>query len=508
MFSGFFQGNKTSSGAVTNASPVGLDTKGPRNAVERLATHVNKSPILITFAIICVLILGTTIALMAKKSSGPAPVKVEPSGDNALVKNTQISLQESAREQAAHPPIPPAAATSSAVTGQAVSTASVTHPSAPVTTVAAPLPAQGAPTAADAQQPSPQVMALEDALKAPLSSRGSSMPAVAAPQIPSEAEALQQAVKSAGVHLPEAETPSSAADYNTHLLRRPVSPFEVLAGSTIPAVLETGIDSDLPGQITALVSQPVYSSVSGAYVLIPAGTKIVGTYASSPKMGQNRVFVAWTQLIFPNGTTMNLSGFPGASPRGYAGFEDEVDDHTWSIFKNALLISLIQTGISLSQPGYGSVGTTNAQAISPAQVAEQNLANTFGQAEADLLQNSINVSPTLKIRPGYTFGVTVTKTLIFPGPYRSVVAPQSTEPQAVAAAAIPNPYQTGAFPAGNSQPQPTGSSASISSMLQQLTQGIPAALTQGKSSAAVAPETPGMSAISGAQAPITGSFAP
>ncbi|MGC8467826.1 MAG: TrbI/VirB10 family protein [Acidithiobacillus sp.] len=229
-------------------------------------------------------------------------------------------------------------------------------------------------------------------------------------------------------------------------MRRPISPFEIDAGSVIPAVLETGINSDLPGTITALVSRNVWASASGAYLLIPAGTKLVGTYASSPKMGQSRVFVAWTELQFPNGTSMDLSAFPGTSPRGYAGFHDLVDDHTWGIFKNALLISLIQTGISLSQPGYGSAGINGTQAISPSQVAEQNLANTFGQAEAQMLQSALNVSPTLKIRPGYAFNVLVPKTLVFPGPYRSVVTPGTPRSLKVAAPALANPYITGQFP--------------------------------------------------------------
>ncbi len=96
--------------------------------------------------------------------------------------------------------------------------------------------------------------------------------------------------------------------YSTHLVHKEASPFELLQGTAIPVKLETGIKSDLPGEITAVVRHPVYNSVSGAYVLIPAGSKLVGTCQSKIMAGTACVSVAWTQILFSNGTYMNVGG--------------------------------------------------------------------------------------------------------------------------------------------------------------------------------------------------------
>ncbi len=207
--------------------------------------------------------------------------------------------------------------------------------------------------------------------------------------------------------------------YSAHLVHKEVSPYELLQGTVIPAVLETGIKSDLPGMITAIVRNPVYSSQSGADVLIPAGSKLIGTYSNRIIAGDTRVAVAWTRVLFPNGTYIKLGkGMPGASNGGYSGFHDLVDNHTWAIFRSALLLSIIDIGMAVSSPQQ----TATANGVVTGNVAlaegEQGLAQTFGQAEAQLLQREINIAPTLTIPSGYPFAVVVTKDLVFPGPYR------------------------------------------------------------------------------------------
>lgn len=207
--------------------------------------------------------------------------------------------------------------------------------------------------------------------------------------------------------------------YGHHLVRKEVSPYELLQGTVIPAVLETGIKSDIAGEITAIVSHPVYNSVSGAYVLIPAGSKLVGTYSNKIVAGDTRVAVAWTRIEFPNGTYLNLGkGMPGASASGYSGFHDLVDNHTWAIFRSALLLSVIDIGMAVSSPQQ----TTSANGVVSGNVAladgEQGLAQTFGEAEAQLLQREINIAPTLTIPTGYPFNVVVTKDMVFPGAYQ------------------------------------------------------------------------------------------
>jgi len=439
-FSDFFQG-KDKAIPASQETPTGLNLQGPRHAASRMATYVNSRPIWLAGGIIAVLIFGAAIAMHQSKNQS-LPPKVHTDANKDLIKNEQVNLENEARVST-----PPASQVTSASSSAAAPTESTSSPSTALPPQTAPAPASEPAAPA---QPSPQMTAVESALKAGL---GSNQPTgnITPPAIPSDAQALKMALSQASQAEAAAhpQGPASLADYNPHLVRKPVSPYQINAGSVIPATLISGINSDLPGTITALVSQNVYASASGAYLLIPAGTRLVGTYGSNPKTGQRRVFVAWTQLIFPNGTTMDLSGFPGTSPRGYAGFSDEVDDHTWSIFKNALLISLIQTGMSIAQPGYGSAGMSSTQAITPTQVAEQNLANTFGQAEAQMLQSAVNVSPTLIIPPGYTFNVLIPKTLVFPGPYRHDVAPSTTQVLKSAQAPLANPYLTGSFPQSN-----------------------------------------------------------
>ena len=205
--------------------------------------------------------------------------------------------------------------------------------------------------------------------------------------------------------------------YSSHLDRREVSPWELLQGAVIPAILETGIKSDLAGEVTAVVAHPVYNSLNAAYVLIPAGSRLIGYYRSGAVMGQTRVGVEWTRIEFPNGTYIRLSNMPGTSPRGYAGFKDLVNNHTWEIFKNALLLSFIDVGMSIASPTSSSTNTTGVTGNEALQDGEQSLAQTFGQAESQLFQKYINIAPTITIRPGYAFNVVVTQDLVFPGPY-------------------------------------------------------------------------------------------
>lgn len=220
------------------------------------------------------------------------------------------------------------------------------------------------------------------------------------------------------------------------LVTREISPFEVLQGSVIPAVLESGIKSYLPGEITAVVSRDVYSSVNGATLLIPAGARLVGTYDSQTTLGVNRLMVAWTRIEFPNGTTIDLPGFGASGGKGYAGFAGEVNNHTWLIFKNALLMSIVDAGMAVASPTSTSSNTTGVTGNQALQDSEQSLSQTFGQAEAQLLQKYINIAPTITIHAGYPFNVVATKDLVFPGPYNPAM---QTGPGVVTPAVAPKP---------------------------------------------------------------------
>ena len=192
------------------------------------------------------------------------------------------------------------------------------------------------------------------------------------------------------------------------------SPYELHAGSVIPAVLLTGINADLPGTIVAQVRNDVFDSVTGRSLLIPRGTRLVGTYDNRIVQGQRRVLVAWTRLLYPDGSSVDLLGMPGTDEAGYAGFGANVDEHLNKVFTSALLLSIIGAGAQLSQPQQSSslyaapsVGQTIAGAVG------QQIGNTSIQ----LTQRQLEVPPTLEVPPGYLFNVLVDRDIVLTGPY-------------------------------------------------------------------------------------------
>ena len=192
----------------------------------------------------------------------------------------------------------------------------------------------------------------------------------------------------------------------------PASRYELFAGSVIPAVLVTGIQSDLPGSITALVRQTIYDSRHPDVVLIPQGTRLMGLYTSEIAYGQRRVLVAWNRLIFPNGETLELGGMEGTDRIGEAGFADQVNNHTVRIFGSAILMSLLGVSAELSQPQNSSALTSP----SASQQSAAAVANELNQVGTTLLNKNLAVQSTITIRPGYAFDVLVNRTIILP-PY-------------------------------------------------------------------------------------------
>ena len=185
-------------------------------------------------------------------------------------------------------------------------------------------------------------------------------------------------------------------------LAAPPSPYVVQAGSVIAAALITGIRSDLPGQITAQVTQNVYDSPTGRILLIPQGAKLIGEYDSSVSFGQSRVLLAWNRLIFPDGRSISLERQPGADAAGYAGLEDGVNNHWGKLFKAALLSTLLSVG---SEAGTSQSENNLAQAL------RAGAANGFSQAGQQIVERELNIQPTLTIRPGFPVRVIVTRDL-------------------------------------------------------------------------------------------------
>jgi type IV secretory pathway VirB10-like protein len=191
----------------------------------------------------------------------------------------------------------------------------------------------------------------------------------------------------------------------------PVSSYVVQAGNIIPASLITGIRSDLPGQITAQVTENVYDSPTGRFLLIPQGTRLIGIYDSQVALGQSRVLLVWTRLIMPNGRSIVLERQHGADTAGYAGLEDEVDNHWGALFKAALLSTLLGVGSELgSTSGTGS----NGDVITALRRGSSDSLNQTGQK---VVQRNLNVQPTLTIRPGFAVRVIVNRDLVLE-PYK------------------------------------------------------------------------------------------
>jgi len=194
-----------------------------------------------------------------------------------------------------------------------------------------------------------------------------------------------------------------------------MSPFELKRGSVIPATLISGINSDLPGRITAQVSQNVYDSATGRRLLIPQGAKLFGRYDSEVTFGQNRVLVVWTDIIFPDGSTLQIGGMAGTDGAGYGGFHDQVDNHYLRTFGSAILVALIGAGTEMLLPGDNSTSTT---VDSASDAARRSFAETFGQISEQTVSKNLNVQPTLEIRPGYRFNILVDQDIIFPKAYQ------------------------------------------------------------------------------------------
>jgi type IV secretion system protein VirB10 len=197
-------------------------------------------------------------------------------------------------------------------------------------------------------------------------------------------------------------------DYLKNFKKDPRSPYEVKAGSYIPAALITGINSDLPGNVNAQVTENVYDTLTGNYLLIPQGAKLVGEYNSNLTFGQMRVQVVWNRIIFPDGKSIDLEKMQGVDIAGYTGFQDKVDNHYLRIYGNAVLLSLMGAGYDiLNQNAEQQQGYENPRDIVAANVG-QKLSDVSGQT----LEKNMDVQPTVIIDPGYKFKIIVMKDMV------------------------------------------------------------------------------------------------
>jgi type IV secretion system protein TrbI len=271
----------------------------------------------------------------------------------------------------------------------------------------------------------------------PIASAGAPAPVIASNAGQQEEEAalksslfittnFQQAAGAAVTAASASARPAAAAgpaappaqDHNLAFLdgavdRRTVSPDRVeapasrcvlQAGSVIPAALITGIRSDLPGEVTAQVTEDVYDSPTGRILLIPQGARLVGQYDAQVSFGQSRVLLVWTRLIMPNGRSIVLERQPAADAAGYAGLEDEVDNHWGMLFKAAILSTILSVG---SEAG---VSANNSGSLATA--IQQGMSQSFNQVGEQVVGRSLAIQPTLTIRPGFPVRVMVTRDVI------------------------------------------------------------------------------------------------
>jgi type IV secretion system protein VirB10 len=195
-------------------------------------------------------------------------------------------------------------------------------------------------------------------------------------------------------------------------VQTPISEYQIMAGTVLPAMLVTEISSDLPGEILAQVSRNIYDSQQ-KYLLIPRGTRVIGRYDSQVALGQSRALIAWTRLIFPDGRSLSLPGLPTQDLRGAAGIRSRVNNHTGRLYGQAILLSIMGAGAQLSQPRTSSVLTPP----SAGQVAAGALGQELSQVSMETIRRNMDVRPTLQVRAGTPFSIFLERDLVLEGPY-------------------------------------------------------------------------------------------
>lgn len=195
-------------------------------------------------------------------------------------------------------------------------------------------------------------------------------------------------------------------------LTSPPSPYTLQAGSLIPGLLLTGINSDLPGQISGQVSQNIYNSVTGNHLLIPQATKVIGEYDSRIVYGQERVLIVWTRLILPNGESISLESMPGVDLSGYAGLSDKVNHHYLKLLSGVVFGSMLGAG---AQVAHGNERFGNPDF---GELALEGAAQNINQAGQEITRKNLGIQPTIEIRPGSRFNIFVTKDMVLK-PYKS-----------------------------------------------------------------------------------------
>ncbi len=197
-------------------------------------------------------------------------------------------------------------------------------------------------------------------------------------------------------------TADKGGDVNAGVVSAPASPYTLSAGAVISASLITGLRSDLPGFVTAQITERVYDSATGRILLIPQGARLIGSYDSVVAFGQSRALVVWQRIIWPDGRSVRIENMPATDPSGYAGLADKVDFHTWSLLKGIAMSTLLGVGAELQFNGEGDL----------VQALRQSSQQSVSRAGDQLASRNLQVQPTITIRPGAAVRLLVHRDLV------------------------------------------------------------------------------------------------
>ncbi len=205
------------------------------------------------------------------------------------------------------------------------------------------------------------------------------------------------------------------AEYSQNSVSEPISRLEVKAGTIIPCVLISGLNSDLPGNAVGQVSENVWDTVTGRYLLIPRGTRVIGNYDNQIAYGQNRALIVWNRIIFPDGTSLILDNLNASDQAGYAGLKGQVNKHLGSLLTSALLVSLIGAGVELAQPNRNNNNNNNNNNNrNVGDILSSRVATAIGEVMTQIIQRELQRQPTIRIKPGARFVMMVQRDMIFP----------------------------------------------------------------------------------------------
>jgi type IV secretion system protein VirB10 len=190
-----------------------------------------------------------------------------------------------------------------------------------------------------------------------------------------------------------------------------ISPLELKAGTVIPGLLLTGINSDLPGTVIGQVSENVYDSATGNYLLIPQGARVLGAYDSKITYGQKRVGIVWNRIVFPDGSSLNIAGSPGTDLAGFSGIKGAVDNHYGQLFTSAVFTSVFAGAADIATGGRNTGSDDRSKSVR--DIIVETVGAEVAQLGAKLAERALEVQPTVKINPGQRFNVMVQQDVVF-----------------------------------------------------------------------------------------------